>query len=57
MDLFLSQILVSSTKTKYYLCSQYIPMETLEKRHIEFDRTGFDDKELIEIYRKLLLPR
>lgn len=32
-------------------------METLEKRHIEFDRTGFDDKELIEIYRKLLLPR
>ena len=32
-------------------------METLAKRHIEFDRTGFDDKELIEIYRKLLLPR
>ena len=32
-------------------------METLEKRHIEFDRTGFDDQELIEIYRKLLLPR
>ena len=32
-------------------------METLAKRHIDFDRTGFDDKELIEIYRKLLLPR
>jgi 2-oxoisovalerate dehydrogenase E1 component len=32
-------------------------METLAKRHIEFDRSGFDDKELIEIYRKLLLPR
>jgi 2-oxoisovalerate dehydrogenase E1 component len=32
-------------------------METLTKRHIEFDRTGFDDKELIEIFRKLLLPR
>jgi 2-oxoisovalerate dehydrogenase E1 component len=32
-------------------------METLAKRHIEFDRTGFDDKELIEIFRKLLLPR
>ena len=32
-------------------------METLAKRYIEFDRTGFDDKELIEIFRKLLLPR
>ena len=32
-------------------------METLAKRHIEFDRTRFDDKELIEIFRKLLLPR
>ncbi|MBM3451615.1 MAG: dehydrogenase [Bacteroidetes bacterium] len=32
-------------------------MEILTKRYIEFDRTGFDDKELIEIYRKLLLPR
>ena len=32
-------------------------METLAKRQIEFDRTGFDDNELIEIYRKLLLPR
>jgi 2-oxoisovalerate dehydrogenase E1 component len=32
-------------------------METLEKRHIDFDRSGFDDAELIEIYRKLLLPR
>jgi 2-oxoisovalerate dehydrogenase E1 component len=32
-------------------------MDTLTKRHIEFDRTGFDDNELIEIYRKLLLPR
>lgn len=32
-------------------------METLTKRHIDFDRSGFDDKELIEIYRKLLLPR
>ena len=32
-------------------------METLAKRQIDFDRTGFDDKELIEIFRKLLLPR
>jgi 2-oxoisovalerate dehydrogenase E1 component len=44
-------------KSNYYLCNQYIPMDTLTKRHIEFDRTGFDDNELIEIYRKLLLPR
>lgn len=32
-------------------------MEVLEKRHIEYDRTGFDDKELIEIYKVLLRPR
>jgi 2-oxoisovalerate dehydrogenase E1 component len=32
-------------------------METLEKRYIDFDRSGFEDAELIEIYRKLLLPR
>ncbi len=32
-------------------------METIAKRYMEFDRTGFDDKELIEIYHKLLLPR
>ena len=29
-------------------------METLEKRHIEFNRDGFDDDELLLIYKKLL---
>ncbi len=32
-------------------------MEVLEKRHIEFDRTGFKDEELITIYNKLIRPR
>lgn len=30
---------------------------TLEKRHIEFDATGFNDEELLTIYKKLVLPR
>jgi 2-oxoisovalerate dehydrogenase E1 component len=32
-------------------------MEILEKRNIEFNREGFDDKELLSIYKKLLKPR
>jgi 2-oxoisovalerate dehydrogenase E1 component len=32
-------------------------MEVLEKRHIEFNREGFDDSELLTIYKKLLKPR
>ena len=32
-------------------------MEVLEKRHIEFNREGFDDQELVAIYKKLLKPR
>ena len=32
-------------------------METLEKLYINFDRTGFDDAELITIYKTLLKPR
>ncbi len=32
-------------------------METLEKRNIEFNREGFDDQELLSIYKKLLKPR
>ncbi len=32
-------------------------METLEKRHISYDRTGFDDNELISIYKALIKPR
>ena len=32
-------------------------METLEKRHISYDRTGFDDTELISIYKALVKPR
>lgn len=32
-------------------------MEVLEKRHIEYDRTGFEDKELLDIYKHLLKPR
>ena len=32
-------------------------MEVLEKRHIEYDRTGFEDNELLEIYKYLLKPR
>ncbi len=29
----------------------------LDKRNIEFDRTSFSDQELIDIYKKLILPR
>lgn len=32
-------------------------MELLEKRTIEFDRSGFEDKELISIYKAILKPR
>ncbi|MFN5417714.1 MAG: thiamine pyrophosphate-dependent enzyme [Flavobacteriia bacterium] len=32
-------------------------METLEKRAIQYDRTGFEDKELITIYKAILKPR
>ncbi|MDG1332989.1 MAG: dehydrogenase E1 component subunit alpha/beta [Crocinitomicaceae bacterium] len=32
-------------------------MEVLDKRKINFDRSGFEDKELLEIYRRLLKPR
>ncbi len=32
-------------------------MEVLEKRHIEFDRAGFDNEELLKIYETLLRPR
>ena len=32
-------------------------MEVLEKRHIEFDRSGFKDEELVNIYNKLVRPR
>ncbi len=32
-------------------------METLSKRGIEFDRSGFSDEELIEIYKVLVKPR
>ena len=32
-------------------------MDVLEKRKITFDRTGFEDKELLAIYRRLLKPR
>ena len=32
-------------------------MAVLDKRTISYDRKGFDDKELLSIYRKLLLPR
>jgi 2-oxoisovalerate dehydrogenase E1 component len=32
-------------------------MEVLEKRHIEYDRSGFEDKELLDIYKHLLKPR
>lgn len=32
-------------------------MELLEKRTIQYDRTGFEDKELISIYKALLKPR
>ncbi len=32
-------------------------METAQERHIQYDRTGFDDQELLEIYKKILMPR
>ncbi len=32
-------------------------METLEKRAIQFDRTGFEDQELVSIYKAILKPR
>ena len=32
-------------------------MDTLTKRHIEFDRTDFEDIELLEIYTALIKPR
>jgi 2-oxoisovalerate dehydrogenase E1 component len=32
-------------------------MEILEKRSIEFNREGFEDAELLTIYKKLLKPR
>ncbi|MBW7867755.1 MAG: dehydrogenase [Brumimicrobium sp.] len=32
-------------------------MDTLLKRTIEYDRSGFEDAELIEIYKRLLKPR
>ncbi len=32
-------------------------MELLEKRTIQYDRTGFEDKELISIYKAILKPR
>ena len=32
-------------------------MEVLEQRHIEFNREGFDDQELLVIYKTLIKPR
>jgi len=32
-------------------------MEVIEKRHIDFDRKGFKDEELVTIYNKLVRPR
>lgn len=32
-------------------------MEVLEKRHIDFNRDGFDDAELLTIYKTLVKPR
>ena len=32
-------------------------MDTLTKRHIEYDRSEFTDDELIDIYRSILKPR
>jgi len=39
------------------LPKQFRYMEALEKRYIEFNRDGFDDQELLTIYRTLLKPR
>jgi len=32
-------------------------METLTKRHIDYDRSEFSDSELVEIYKRILKPR
>ena len=32
-------------------------MTVLDKRKIEYNRQGFDDTELLSIYKKLLRPR
>ncbi len=32
-------------------------METLAKRHIDYNRSGYSDKKLIEIYKTILKPR
>ncbi len=32
-------------------------MEVLEKRYIDFNREGFDDQELLTIYKTILKPR
>ncbi|RYM36073.1 dehydrogenase [Brumimicrobium glaciale] len=32
-------------------------METLTKRHIEYDRSKFSDSELVDIYQRILKPR
>jgi 2-oxoisovalerate dehydrogenase E1 component len=32
-------------------------MELLEKRTIQYDRTDFEDQELISIYKSILKPR
>lgn len=32
-------------------------METAQERQIQYDRTGFDDQELLEIYKRILMPR
>lgn len=32
-------------------------METITQRYIDFDRTGFDDVELLKVYKTLLKPR
>ena len=39
------------------LPKQFRHMDALEKRYIEFNRDGFDDQELLTIYRTLLKPR
>ncbi len=32
-------------------------MESVQKRQIKYNREGFEDQELLDIYRKILLPR
>ncbi len=62
---------VGSTRVNLFLCPNFhlrrrnlliLPtiidcMEVLDKRLITFDRTGFEDAELLEIYRRILKPR